>query len=264
MTAAMNKSAKTFAVVASVVTLLAAGVVLALQAQADVPPYFPTRLRNISDSRQAIVVVGRSRSSSYSTVYTYQKGSDGVWRAKFAAMAARNGWAGWVWGSQRVQNTGTSPMGTYRITTGFGLKSNPGTKLSYRRVDSTDYWVGDRNDPRTYNLFEPYASAQRTWRISQAERLAVYPTQYEHAAVIDFNRPAASSVTWNSTNSEYVTSKPVNTTRGSAIFLHINGAGSTAGCVSVGRTNMINVLKWLDPAQKPRIAMAPLADIGLV
>ena len=260
----MTKISRIIAFAAGVVTLLGAGVVLALQAQAYVPPYFPTRLRNVSDSQQVIVVVGKSRTSSYSTVYTYQKGSDGVWRAKFAAMPGRNGRAGWVWGSQRVQNTGTSPMGTYRITTSFGLKPNPGTKVAYRLVDGNDYWVGDSYDPRTYNLFEPYASAKRTWRIFQAERLATYPTQYEYAAVIDFNRPAASSVTWNSTYSEYVTSKSVNATRGSAIFVHINGAGSTAGCVSLSRTNMIDVLRWLDPAKKPRIVMAPLADIGLV
>jgi hypothetical protein len=139
----MNNFSKIIALAGGVVTLLTAGVVLALHAQAEVPPYFPTRLKNVSDSRQVIVVVGKSRTSSYATAYTYQKGSDGVWRAKFAAMAARNGWAGWVWGSQRVQNTGTSPMGTYRITTGFGLKTNPGTKVPYRLVDSNDYWVGD-------------------------------------------------------------------------------------------------------------------------
>ena len=260
----MKKISRAIAFVAGMVTLLSAGVVLALQAQADIPPYFPTRLRNVSDSRQVIVVVGRSRTSSYSTVYTYQKGSDGIWRAKFAPMAGRNGWAGWAWGTLRVQNTGTSPMGTYRVTTGFGLKPNPGTKVSYRLVDGNDYWVGDAYDAKTYNLFEPYASAKRTWRISQAERLGAYPTQYEYSAVIDFNRPAAATVTWNSTYSEYVTSQPVNTTRGTAIFLHINGAGATAGCVSLGRTNLINVLKWLDPVKKPRIVMAPLADIGRV
>lgn len=76
----MTKISKTVTFAAGVVTLIAAGVMLALQAQADVPPYFTTRLKNISDSRQVIVVVGRSRTSSYSTVYTYQKGSDGTWR----------------------------------------------------------------------------------------------------------------------------------------------------------------------------------------
>ena len=67
---------------------------------------------------------------------------------------------------------------------------------------------------------------------------------------------------WNSTYSEYVTSAPVNVKLGSAIFLHVNGKGSTAGCVSLSRANLISVLKWLDPAMKPRIVMAPEAEIG--
>jgi hypothetical protein len=58
VTAAMTELSRIIAFAAGVVALLSAGVVLALQAQADVPPYFPTRLRNISDSRQVIVVVG--------------------------------------------------------------------------------------------------------------------------------------------------------------------------------------------------------------
>ena len=90
----MRKFSRIIAFAAGVVTLLGAGVVLALQAQAEVPPYFPTRLKNIGDSRQVIVVVGKSRTSSYATAYTYQKGSDGIWRAMFAGMPARNGWAG--------------------------------------------------------------------------------------------------------------------------------------------------------------------------
>jgi L,D-peptidoglycan transpeptidase YkuD (ErfK/YbiS/YcfS/YnhG family) len=49
--------------------------------------------------------------------------------------------------------------------------------------------------------------------------------------------------------------------RGSAIFLHVNGKGSTAGCVSVSQPNMISLLRWLDPRQHPRIVMAPTSDI---
>ena len=146
-------------------------------------------------------------------------------------MPARNGYAGWVWASKRVQDTGTTPMGTFRITPTFGLKADPGTRMPYKRADCNDYWVGDNKDPKTYNLFQPSASSKRTWRKSQAERLAAYPKQYEYAAVIDFNRPAADTVKWDAARGQYVTSKPANTKRGSAIFLHINGAGSTAGCV---------------------------------
>ncbi|MEV6494460.1 L,D-transpeptidase family protein, partial [Actinoplanes sp. NPDC051633] len=200
--------------------------------------------------------------STYSKVYTYELGSDGKWFVKFPAMAARNGYGGWVVGTSRVQDTGTTPAGTYFIKLTFGLKANPGTRVAYRQVDGNDYWVGDNRDPQTYNILQPSASARRTWRISEAEKLSSFPTQYEYAAVIDFNRPPVDTVKWNATLGQHVTTHPANVRRGSAIFLHINGSGSTAGCVSVSRASMINILKWLNPASKPRIVMAPLSGLG--
>jgi hypothetical protein len=84
-------------------------------------------------------------------------------------------------------------------------------------------------------LFEPSAPPGRMWRSGQAERLASYPIQYAYAVVIDFNRPAPATVVWAPRPGEYVTSRPSVVGRGSAIFLHVDGAGSTAGCVSVTR-----------------------------
>lgn len=255
--------------------LLAAGLVLgavvagiggvrALSADAaTVPAYHPSKLKHVSDSRQLIVISGVSRTSSYATAYTYQLSADGkTWKARFSGVPARVGYAGWAWASKRVQNTGTTPAGTFRISATFGLKPNPGTKMSYKLADGNDYWVGDNRDPKTYNMFQPSASSKRTWRTGEAERLAAYPTQYEHAAIINFNRPAASSVKWDAAHGQYVTSKPANTKLGSAIFLHVNGAGSTAGCVSLRRADLIKVLNWLDPAQRPRIVMAAKVDLG--
>jgi L,D-peptidoglycan transpeptidase YkuD (ErfK/YbiS/YcfS/YnhG family) len=40
---------------------------------------------------------------------------------------------------------------------------------------------------------------------------------------------------------------------GSAIFLHVGTGGSTAGCVSLPRAELIRVLRWLRPADNPRI-----------
>ncbi len=169
---------------------------------------------------------------------------------------------GLVLGSRRVQGNGTTPAGTFRITTAFGLGADPGTRVPYTRVDRNDRWVGDRSDPRTYNMFQPYASRTRTWRTAHSERLASYPVQYEYAAVIDFNRPAASARRWDARRDQYVTTAPADVRRGSAIFLHVDGRGSTAGCVSLRRADLLRVLRWLDPAAKPRIVQAPLAAIG--
>jgi len=42
---------------------------------------------------------------------------------------------------------------------------------------------------------------------------------------------------------------------GSAIFLHVSSGGSTAGCVALPQGQLLDVLRWLDPAQQPRIVM---------
>jgi L,D-peptidoglycan transpeptidase YkuD (ErfK/YbiS/YcfS/YnhG family) len=231
-------------------------------AAAAVPPYDPARLAHVGDARQLIVVTGVSRSSTYATLRTYQRAGDGTWSPRFAAVQARIGYAGWVPAASRIEGTGTTPAGTFTLTTAFGLSPQPGTAMGYRHADRNDYWVGDNKDPKTYNIFQPSASPHRSWRIPRAERLSDFPVQYAYALVIDFNRPVASTVAWRADRGEYVTNHPANVRRGSAIFLHVNGKGATAGCVSIPRANMISVLRWLNPAQHPRIVMAPLATIG--
>ena len=43
--------------------------------------------------------------------------------------------------------------------------------------------------------------------------------------------------------------------RGAGIFLHVNGRGATAGCVSVPRWFMRSTMVRLDPARVPVIAI---------
>jgi L,D-peptidoglycan transpeptidase YkuD (ErfK/YbiS/YcfS/YnhG family) len=219
----------------------------------------PDDLAHVGNARQVIVVSGRGWTSTHATVRAYQRGADGRWRQKFAAMNARTGYGGWKWASARRQDTGQTPAGTFTLTQAFGVRADPGTRLPYRKVDGNDYWAGDNRDARTYNLFQPSASRTRTWRIAEAERLAAYPKQYAHAVVINFNRP--SGVRWDAAHGQYVATTKADTRRGSAIFLHASGSGSTAGCVSVSRADLVRLLRWLDPAAKPRIVMAPASAI---
>lgn len=254
---------KLLIVAAAVATLAAAGTVLTPRADAaEVPVHHPTRLAHVGDAQQLVVVTGVSRTSTHATLRTYQQDVTGTWWEPLPAVPARIGYGGWVRAADRVQDTGTTPQGTFGLTTAFGLNADPGTALPYTHADADDHWVGDAGDPRTYNLFQPRLPAARTWDAAKAERLAAYPTQYQYAAVIDFNRPAAESLYWDRARRQFATATPVDVRRGSAIFLHVSGAGSTAGCVSVARADMVSVLTWLDPARRPRIVMAPEAEIG--
>jgi L,D-peptidoglycan transpeptidase YkuD (ErfK/YbiS/YcfS/YnhG family) len=43
---------------------------------------------------------------------------------------------------------------------------------------------------------------------------------------------------------------------GSAIFLHVGIASSTAGCVSLPQRELLEVLRWLRPSEDPHIVIS--------
>ncbi|MEI8081718.1 MAG: L,D-transpeptidase family protein, partial [Actinomycetes bacterium] len=88
-----------------------------------------------------------------------------------------------------------------------------------------------------------------TW----SEHLIDYRVEYSYSVVINFNTPASSY----SDGGLVLTRNPVDTSAGGGIFLHANGSGPTAGCVSVSQSRMKKLLRWLRPARSPRIAMGP-------
>jgi L,D-peptidoglycan transpeptidase YkuD (ErfK/YbiS/YcfS/YnhG family) len=204
----------------------------------------PDRLRAIGDARQVIVVTAADWRTSYGSLELWRKRSTG-W-TKQATFKARLGWSGFNWGTQRRQGDGSTPAGTYTITRAFGLSADPGTDLPYKNVGRGDYWVYDRSCPSTYNTFQRYSS-KRCWSTSRAEKLTAYGKQYEAAAIINFNIPSAT--------------RRADTAKGGGIFLHVNGPGSTSGCVTLSRRDLLGVLRWLDPDLKPRIVMAPRSAI---
>jgi L,D-peptidoglycan transpeptidase YkuD (ErfK/YbiS/YcfS/YnhG family) len=60
---------------------------------------------------------------------------------------------------------------------------------------------------------------------------------YDHALVIDYNR-------W-----------PAVPGAGSAFFLHVANGAPTAGCVAVDDADLTAIMRWLDPAARPLIAI---------
>ncbi|POX56677.1 hypothetical protein C3489_04300 [Streptomyces sp. Ru71] len=196
-------------------------------------PDFPVPVQ-VGDATQVITV---KASGSYATVTAWSKGSSG-WKAQFTTSAGRVGSNGVTDGSTRRQGTYTTPSGTYTITEGFGVESS-GTSMPYHVVDSDDWWVEDP-ESRFYNSMHGEQGADFPLTESGdrgSEHLINYPTQYAKALVVNFNR-------W-----------PATPGRGAGIFLHVNGSGATAGCVSVPRATMDKIMGWISPGAHPRIAI---------
>ncbi|WP_406090314.1 L,D-transpeptidase [Streptomyces sp. NBC_01013] len=199
---------------------------------APAAPSFPVPV-SVGNSTQIITV---KASGSYATVTAWAKGASG-WKAAISA-GGRVGSNGVTDGATRRQSTYTTPAGTYTITEGFGVESG-GTSMPYTRVNSSHWWV---EDPESAYYNSMHSAAGADFPLVEtgdrgSEHLVNYPAQYAKALVINFNR-------W-----------PATPGRGAGIFLHVNGSGATAGCVSVPRATMDRIMAWIQPGAHPRIAI---------
>ena len=112
-----------------------------------------------------------------------------------------------------------TPQGAYTLGFAFGIGSNPGTKLSYRRITQNSYWVGDSSSPY-YNTWQEYPY-RKSWK---DEHLIDYRISYEFAITLDYdNGPGG----------------------GSAFFLHVSNGIPTAGCISVPRDQMLYLMRTI-------------------
>jgi len=213
----------------------------------------PERLAHVGASRQVVVVTAANWDTSYAKLQTWQRSKAGDWRKVMGPVAARIGWSGFRRADNRRQGSGKTPAGTFDIVRGFGLVEPSGVDIPYRIVDGNDWWPYDPKDEKTYNVFQFHRVDQTRWRESWAERLASYQRQYRLALILDFNLPSGVVVR----NGQRVATEPADTAKGGGIFLHVNGTGATAGCVSISRAQMRKVVRWVKPGLDPVIVMGP-------
>ncbi|EDY45640.1 secreted protein [Streptomyces sp. SPB074] len=199
------------------------------RAGTSAPPPLPARLAGTGGARRLLVATAPGTRATRGTLTWWERDADGGWRARGRA-AARFGAGGLVEGTRREQGTNTTPTGLFGLPFAFGTEPAPaGTRLPYRPVTPRSWWCED-NASRVYNRWsEPRAA---DCRAEESERLADYPVQYAHALVTDFNY-----------------ARPVRG-RGAGIFLHVNGKGDTAGCVSVPAPAMRALLRWARPGAR--------------
>jgi L,D-peptidoglycan transpeptidase YkuD (ErfK/YbiS/YcfS/YnhG family) len=225
-----------------VLAMILAATVFLVSAPADAAPR-QVRLDGVvvslrEGTRQVVTV---NRTSGHHARVTLWKLSQGHWRKRIQSTDGRIGYGGLVAATRRKQNTGTTPLGTFALPWAFGMHAEDESwQLRYRKVRRGDFWVQD-NQSRYYNRFRNQSHGGFRWWLKSShpessERLVDYRKQYEWSIVIDFNRRQVRH-------------------RGSGIFLHVNGSGATAGCVSAPRWFIRSLMNRLDPDYRPLIAI---------
>jgi L,D-peptidoglycan transpeptidase YkuD (ErfK/YbiS/YcfS/YnhG family) len=214
-------------------------------------PSLPSALQTVGDSNQVVLVQAPDWKSTKGTLRAFER-ANGRWTEVVPEVSADLGYGGLVPGQQRVQGTGKTPTGIYAITSSFGRKADPGTKLDYIRVDRNDAWTYNPKFPDTYNIFQ---SANRSWSSygNYVERLYSYGKQYNYVAILDYNLPPG-AITQGAQGINR-TSEFANTRMGGGIFLHVSNGKRTAGCIAIRESSMKEIMNWVDPQKNPVIVI---------
>ena len=172
-----------------------------------------------------------SYGATTATFTAYKRGADG-WQVAFGPWTAHLGYNGLAPPGEKTEGDGRTPSGVYGLDFFFGVQPDPGVRFVYRQVTSPSIvWDDDPGSP-LYNQWVDSAEQD-----AGARPEAMYqPGAYDYGAVIAYNTARTPGL-------------------GSAIFLHVSTGGATAGCVSLPTDELLDVLRWLDPAEAPRIVL---------
>lgn len=208
-------------------------------------------------SRQLIMVRTPSWTASKGIMQRYERGDvNADWipvgdRVKI--ILGRNG-MGWGRGLHRIpddgnpvkqEGDGKSPAGVFRLGAAFGIPAIEelgDLKIPYRSVNEFLECVDDVKS-RYYNQLVAKDRIESVdWNSS--ERIHRAPNAYHYSVVVEHNT--------------------VDTQKGagSCIFLHcVSVRGdSTAGCTTMSRAEMGNILSWMDSDYGPILVQLPEAE----
>jgi len=164
------------------------------------------------------------RNTDENTFSRWEK-SGGCW-VQLSSWWSLNGFKGW----HERPWTGSlrSPIGVFSLTDAGGRLRNPGTAMRYH--------------------YGPKKYERGGYKIS-------YPVQlYNYVIAINYNRRIGKP--------PRNTNQPDRTT-GSGYWIHQRGLGSTRGCVSLTKSQLVTTLRWMQPTALPHIIMGPAQSISI-
>jgi L,D-peptidoglycan transpeptidase YkuD (ErfK/YbiS/YcfS/YnhG family) len=208
-----------------VAALTAPAGLLSAPAEAAARAGYPARVR------QLITVTAASHSATSVILRAYRITHGHTVRV-FGPWVARVGYNGIAPPGKKREGDGRTPAGTYGFSFLFGVRPNAGFAFPYRHAYRYDFWDDDPNSGR----YNEWVDARKHNPGKRPEPMHQVPA-YEYAAVITYNARRVPGL-------------------GSAIFLHVGTGTATAGCVSLPRSELLKVLRWLKPRDHPQISIS--------
>jgi L,D-peptidoglycan transpeptidase YkuD (ErfK/YbiS/YcfS/YnhG family) len=183
-------------------------------------------------TNQLVTVLASGASATSGTLQAWQR-SGNRWTSAVGPVRVRLGTAGVGPTHEGLNRT---PRGTFTLPSAFGRQANPGTKMPYRHVGNSDWWVSDPHSA-AYNTYRHCTPGSCGFDEKDGENLGRAGASYDYAVVIGYN------------------TAPVRAGAGSAFFVHVDAGAPSQGCVETPKAQVLALLHWLDPAAHPRITI---------
>ncbi len=209
----------------------------------------------LRDSRQCVVVLAPDWRSTTGTLHAFARtSSTGDWKMRGHARPVVLGKSGLGWGlglvdakrragPRKVEGDNKVPAGIFPLGPAFGYAPAPSAswiKLHYVPLTQMTEGVDDPRS-RYYNqLVDRSKVARVDWRSFEQMRRA--DDLYKWGICVAHNAAATPGA-------------------GSCIFVHIwkNSSTPTAGCTAMAEPDLVQLLRWLDPAAQPLLVQMPRA-----
>ena len=211
--------------------------------------------RELDRSRQCIVVSTNDWASTNGVLHAFERAeTTASWKKQspeFAVVVGKNG-LGPGRGLIRLDFKGApgkkegddrAPAGIFHLTSAFGYasaRSAAWVKLPYQALSKQIESIDDPNSHYYNRLVDRSKVRQIDWRSS--ERMRRDDILYKWGVMVDHNPVAIPGA-------------------GSCIFLHIwkNSSAPTTGCTAMPESDLLRLLRWLDPARHPILVQMPRA-----
>lgn len=186
---------------------------------------------------QVVTVVASSRSATTAQLREWTK-VPGGWRPVTGNILANVGSAGLT--THASETLPATPIGSFTLTQAFGRDANPGTALPYLHTTPDDWWISQLGP--LYNTHQRCATGcafdTNDGTGNPNEHLYYEIPYYDYAVVIDYN-----------------SGPHIMQGAGSAFFLHVTTGAPTLGCVAIPVADLLPLMRWLNPADHPRIVI---------
>jgi D-alanyl-D-alanine dipeptidase len=219
-----------------------------------------TATRELDRSRQCVVVLTENWASTTGVLHAFERDEAVAgWKEQGAGISVVVGKNGLGEGQGLVrldfaaapakkEGDNRAPAGIFRLSSAFGYAPADAAdwvKLPYLALSKQIEGIDDPNS-RFYNkLVDRSKVAKIDWRSS--EQMRRDDLLYKWGVVVDNNAAAIPGA-------------------GSCIFLHIwkSPASPTAGCTAMPESDLVRLLRWLDPSRDPILVQMPKAAYRLV